>query len=113
MCIVIALYIYNLFSLTVSSDMSLTLSDLHEILCTLWCIRYMWYQLGLALGVDITTLEVIKRDNPYSTDDCFRSVIVTWLRQSKAMPTWRSLTEVLKSLEIKVDYQIVATDSVT
>ena len=92
----------NMPLLTANSSSVLTEDDLNQVLSVLWCTRFMWFQLGLALLIDISTLEVIKRDNPHSTDDCFRSMVVTWLRGSNPIPCWNALAEALRSPSVRI-----------
>ena len=72
-----------------------------EILQYLSCTRYKWYQIGVALELDIAKLEVIKRDNPYDTDDCFTEMLVHWLRNHPT-PCWKVLAEALKKVGVFV-----------
>ena len=40
-----------------------------------------WMMLGLYLGIDNTTLEIIQSDNPLKVADCHRTMLSTWLRK--------------------------------
>ena len=73
------------------------LSDklLRDMLECLWCIRHKWKNLGLALGFDSTTLEVIEKDHPRDTDGCFTEVLKEWLHTGKT--SWRILVKALHS----------------
>ena len=87
-----------------TSITALTERDLSEVQSSLWCIRHKWMQLGVALGIRYSTLEVIQRDNPVCTDDCFRAMLVTWLKSIDPTPTWKALTEALKSLNLRIGH---------
>ena len=43
-----------------------------------------WMMLGLYLGIDNTTLEIIQSDNPLRVADCHRTMLSTWLRKGGA-----------------------------
>ena len=43
-----------------------------------------WMMLGLYLGIDNTTLEIIQSDNPLKVADCHRTMLSTWLRKGGA-----------------------------
>ena len=43
-----------------------------------------WMRLGLYLGIDNTTLEIIQSDNPLRVADCHRTMLSTWLRKGGA-----------------------------
>ena len=68
---------------------------LHDVLECLWCIRHKWKNLGLALGLDSTTLEVIEKDHPCNTDDCFAELLKKWLHSGRT--SWRALVKALHS----------------
>lgn len=61
----------------------------------------MWRSIGIALGIDITTLEVIEIDHKRA-DDSFSGMVATWLRGREPLPCWKSLTMGLKSIQINV-----------
>ena len=41
-------------------------------------------RLGLNLGIDNTTLEIIQSDNPRNIQDCHQKMLSTWLRKGGA-----------------------------
>ena len=43
-----------------------------------------WMRLGLNLGIDNTTLEIIQSDNPRNIQDCHQKMLSTWLRKGGA-----------------------------
>ena len=70
--------------------------EMRDVIKYLWPARFKWRQIGIALEIDTSTLEVI-RDNNRRVDDCFSDVISTWLRNSKHVPCWKVLAEALLS----------------
>ena len=68
-----------------------------KITICLWPARYKWYQIGLALNIDLATLEIIKKDNPHRTDDCFVEMIAQWLKNDNPAPCWKVLAKALTS----------------
>ena len=73
-----------------SEDLSKVLSTLHEA-------RTKWCNIGLGIGIDPTTIEAIGINNRDNVDDCFRELLVTWLRKGNSKCTWATLVAVLKS----------------
>ena len=78
-----------------TSEDTLDTTALHQISECLWPVRYKWCQIGDALKIDDATLEVIRDENPHRVDNCIRSMLVTWLRNSNAC--WKALAEALRS----------------
>ena len=68
-----------------------------QIATCLWPARDKWIQIGRVLNIDGTTLEVIRLDNPYRTDDCIFCVIAEWLQNGKPAPCWMVLAKALTS----------------
>ena len=72
-------------------------NDLNNVLPRVWPARSKWYLIGCLLGIDIVTLEAIKRDNRNQSDDCFTRMLSTWLHGDTTLATWKSLVDVLQS----------------
>ena len=83
------------------STTTLSTKDIRAVHKYLWPARHKWRRVGLAVEIDITTLEVIKMDNN-RTDDCFMEMLTKWLRSKNPVPCWKNLTTALESIEIKV-----------
>ena len=77
--------------------------NLKEVIKCLWPARLQYNEIGIALGIDTTTLEVIKQEN-LKIYDRFVEVIKRWLRRGKPVPCWALLAEELSSppVEVKV-----------
>ena len=57
--------------------------------------RTKWYDIGIELKVDVSTLKTI--ESMYSNSkDCLREVITEWLKAVHPKPTWRSLVDALR-----------------
>ena len=85
-----------LFLCAVNATTELNMDNLIELLECLWSARSCWHNIGIALKIDVPTLEVIKQDHD-RTDDCFREVIQKWLRDNKSKSCWKLLAEALSS----------------
>ena len=72
------------------------MKDLGKIQRAAWDSRDEWYNIGLELSIDAGTLDVIKRDNT-KTNDCFREILMTWLKMVQPKPTLAALAEALQS----------------
>ena len=59
---------------------SLDISNLNGIQNSIWAGRVEWENIGLNLGIEYSTLEVIKSNNPQNVDRCFREMLAKWLQ---------------------------------
>ena len=87
---------------TVTCEEHLSEIDLHKVQTLLWDTRSKWHNIGLALGVDPTTLEAIKRSNHHVVDDCFKEMLLVWLRRANPIPCWKALADALRSPSVGV-----------
>jgi myosin heavy subunit len=77
--------------------MALSVKDLMLVRKELYEAAPKWYDLGLVLGLDNTTLKKIRKDEN-DTNDCFRETIAAWLESSSEAPkTWSTLADALKA----------------
>ena len=75
--------------------------NVSKVIKCLWPARLKWREIGLALKIDPTTLEVIRRSS-HNVDDCFTNVILRWFRKGKPVPCWKILAEILSSPPVEV-----------
>ena len=69
-------------------DLSTVRNEIHDA-------RTKWYDIGIELKVDVTTLKTI--ESMYSnSQDCLCEVITEWLKTVHPKPTWRSLVDALR-----------------
>ena len=61
-----------------------------------WPARLEWSNLGLGLGMDKTTLEVIRHDNHDKVKPCFREMLSEWLKMVDPRPSWERLVIALQ-----------------
>ena len=54
-----------------------------------------WQGIGILLGVDPDTLEIIKQDEE-KCHSCLREMLRKWLKQQTPTPTWHSLVKVVE-----------------
>ena len=74
------------------SDMSALVNVLRE----LRKVTHEWYDLGLLLGLEYSTLETIKASNQ-SLKECQRSMVIGWLqKKGKSEPSWQGLVKALR-----------------
>ena len=76
---------------------SLTKKDFKQVQNALWKSRTKWMDIGIELNVDFEDLEVIKKNHPNDTDECFRSMVMKLLEKIDPPPTWRVLVDALQS----------------
>ena len=75
----------------------LSSEDLSKVFSTLYEARTNWRNIGLGIGIDPTTIEAIGIKNRDDVNDCFRELLLTWLRKGSSKCTWATLASVLKS----------------
>ena len=69
--------------------------DLRTVQCALWDAKCEWYNLGLELGLDKSTLHAIKISYREQVKDCFREVLSQWL--DLVTPSWKALVKALRA----------------
>ena len=86
---------------TETATTKLSNQSLKDITTHLWPARLKWRQIGIALGIDATTLEVIEEDHR-RVDDRFLAVLLEWLKNAQFKPCWKVLAEALSSPPVGV-----------
>ena len=73
-----------------NSDL-LSTSNIKEVLNEMWSYRDKWKFIGVQLGINIDTLDVIDADNS-DMENCLLDLIIRWLNGGgiDSMPTTRS-----------------------
>ena len=70
--------------------------NLREVVNLTWPARLEWSSLGLGLGMDKTTLEVIRHDNHDKVKPCFKEMLSEWLKMVDPQPSWERLVIALQ-----------------
>ena len=83
-----------------TSEETLDKTAFRQILERLWPVRDKWRQIGVALNIDVTTLNVIRDNNPHRTDDCITTMLDIWMRNGN--PCWKVLAEAVRSCLVGV-----------
>ena len=65
----------------------------NEVFRKLWNASVKWYNIGLCLGLDKTSLDIIKKNNQQDIDSCFREMLNLWFKQVRG--TWQMLIDAL------------------
>lgn len=80
--------------------------NLCQVQRAIWQGRAKWYNIGIELGITADTLDVIKRDNHYVTEDCFTTMLKEWLKkQSDSLPaSWSELAAALRSPPVGLEH---------
>jgi hypothetical protein len=79
-----------------ASSTDLVSANLPKLLNLLTSASTHWFDLGLQLNIDYTTLTNIRQDSHHETRDCFREMLATWLRMTPN-PSWEDLLAALKA----------------
>ena len=59
-------------------------------------VIHEWYELGLILGLEYSTLETIKANNQ-TVKDCKRTMVASWLqKKDNSSPSWQALVTALR-----------------
>ena len=56
--------------------------DLRDVISAVTDLTGRWKDLGVSLGVRAGDLDTILSDNPHSSSDCLREMLLQWLKQS-------------------------------
>ena len=74
-----------------------------------------WEIIGINLGLSVSTLAIIKRDNPTSCEHCMLQMVSKWLQKEseKCVPSWRSLCQALCDVNRSTADQIAENHNVT
>ena len=56
--------------------------DLRDVISAVTDLTGRWKDLGISLGVRPCDLDTILSNNPHSSSDCLREMLLRWLRQS-------------------------------
>jgi hypothetical protein len=71
-------------------------ANLSKLLNLLTSASTKWFDLGLQLNIDYTTLTDIRQESRHETRDCFRGILATWLGMTPN-PSWEDLLAALKA----------------
>ena len=91
--------------ISAKSSSQLTVGDLKAVQDLVWPARSKWFYIGVQLGIDLGTLEAIKKDH-HSSEECFTAMLTTWLRMNDPVPSWRALVNALKSKPVGIHMKI-------
>ena len=80
--------------------------DLKTVQGALWDAKCKWYNLGLELGLDRSTLDTISANQREQVEDCFREVLSKWL--DLVTPSWKALVKALRAPT--VDFLRIASE---
>ena len=77
-------------------DTRLTTDDLSTVYEKLYSARTKWFNIGILVKIDDTTLESIKVRNDKDPDGCLREMLTLRLQTGGPL-TWRDLCDCLRS----------------
>jgi len=83
----------------------LSVDDLAEVQRKLYAVKTEWYNLGLELGLRVSTLDSINARYNGNPSQCFRQVLKDWLQGVEPPPTWQAMVDALKSPTV-AQYQV-------
>lgn len=75
----------------------LSVDNLVVVQRRLYAVNTKWYNLGLELGQQVSTLDRIDAKYRGDTSKCFREVLTEWLKGVDPSPTWQAMVNALKS----------------
>ena len=67
------------------------------ILRTTWEARAKWFYVGLELGIKLEVLHVIEMNNHSMIADCFKEMLVQWLKIARPVPTLAAFANAFRS----------------
>ena len=63
----------------------------------LWDARCQWYNIGIELNLNKSTLDAIETNYREKVDRCFTEVLSEWLSCAMPQPSWSALVRALES----------------
>lgn len=75
--------------------MALTEDDFADVQSALWEAKHKWFNIGVQLGLKVSALKAIDREQGLNFEDKLKEMIISWLEKGK-MCTWRALRKALK-----------------
>jgi tripartite motif-containing protein 2/3/tripartite motif-containing protein 71 len=94
-----SLLCYSIYTILINFSDPLDTRDLYIICSNFWEARIKWFNIGLALNLEVGDLEAIRQTNRDNVDDCFMDMLKKWLRTSRR-PTQSKLITVLRERTI-------------
>ena len=82
----------------------LSVDQLQLIRLAIWKARVRWFDIGLGLLIDMSTLQSIRVRHRCNPDDCFTDMLYGWLCQDDPQPTLQTLVRTLRSSPIHEYY---------
>lgn len=82
--------------ISIHSD-NFTIDNYKDIITFLWSVRTKWRYIGVALGMDVETLNEIEKSRLFIVADCFTDLISRWLQHTVPYPTRTALAIALQS----------------
>ena len=79
------------------SDEPLSPDDLSKVRTELYDVQTKWYDIGLDLGLPVSTLETIKQECSDKIPECLRRMLLEWLKMIDLQPSWRKLIDILQN----------------
>ena len=83
----------------------LSVDDFATVQRKLYAVNTEWYNLGLELGQQVSTLDSIEDKYGGDPSKCFRQVLKEWLKGVDPPPTWQGMANALKSRTVR-QYQV-------
>ena len=78
----------------------MTIRNLRTVQRAVWEARPQWYNIGLELYLRVGDLDVIRANHDNMPEDCFREMLVHWLKRVDPPPTWSALVAALGSWNV-------------
>lgn len=76
---------------------SLSENDLQEVQKELWKVRSNWYNFGLEIKMEPSDLDAIMQTCKEKSNECFRSLLSSWLKRADPKPTWNVVVTALRA----------------
>lgn len=70
--------------------------NLAKVRNLLWDASPDWFDLGLELGINQTSLRIIGHDNHDVVKRCFTDMLSEWLKMIDPLPSWEALISALR-----------------
>ena len=58
-----------------------------------------WYDIGIELGLELETLDIIENDHSHKSVTCFQKTLDKWLKLNNDDATWKTLEVALTNVK--------------
>ena len=78
------------------------MDDLKKVRNCIWDAQVKWFDLGVELELNATSLEAIRKKCSNNPAECFSQMLIDWLAGQGSEPTWKNLSSALNARPVQL-----------